>query len=124
MATITTDQLSDLSDYLADNSNADFHEDDDLGVFRTYSGRGMYGRECVGLVISNSEMFEVAMVVGQWLTDNVVDYDLSDAFKNARTDSMGRSMIVYWPSIAIEAAGPDDEADEMDRIIDPSGNIV
>lgn len=48
---------------------------------RSYSGRGMYGRECVACSIRRGEDF--AGLPGGY-----------------RTDSLGLGQIVYWPRVA------------------------
>lgn len=106
IATITKDQLGDLSDFLLDTADATFPEeaeDAELGVFRTYSGRGMYGKECIGMVLSDNDAFKVAMALGDWIREADLDYDLADAFKNPHIDSMGYDTIYYWPSLSVEA---------------------
>ena len=63
---------------------------------RDYSGRGMYGKECLGFTTDN----EIADCVNIALT--LAPGDVIDAaalFNNSRTDSMGRSTIVYFPSV-------------------------
>jgi len=59
------------------------------GTVRTsYSGRGMYGKTCVGIVCDNaSECLEVAGAHG---------------IRGGVVDSMGLSVIVYWPKISAE----------------------
>lgn len=50
-----------------------------------YSGRGMFGKSCYGIVCDDAnECIAEAGALG---------------LRGARTDSMGRSVIVYWPSI-------------------------
>ncbi len=57
-------------------------------VYRQYSGRCMFGKTCIGFVTSDphSLIAEVGVT-------------------GARTDSMGRETIVYWPSIADNGEG-------------------
>ncbi|MEK7414226.1 MAG: hypothetical protein AAB263_13005 [Planctomycetota bacterium] len=55
-----------------------------------YSGRGMFGAQCLGIVCDDPE--DVIAEVG---------------VKGARTDSMGKSVIVYWPSITAPLDGVD-----------------
>jgi hypothetical protein len=51
----------------------------------SYSGRGMYGKECVGVIVASyAEVARAAQIVGREPT----------------TDSMGRGVVAYWPSIA------------------------
>lgn len=60
--------------------------DVDGEVYRHYSGRAMYGSQCLGVVCPYaSEAIEAAARRG---------------ITGARTDSMGRDYIVYWPALA------------------------
>ena len=52
-----------------------------------YSGRGMYGKECVALRGDNINLWEVARSLPEDL--NVPE---------PRTDSMGLGIVIYWPS--------------------------
>lgn len=51
-------------------------------VRESYSGRGMYGKSCMGIVGESAN--EIIAAVG---------------IRGAVTDGMGLSYIVYWPSI-------------------------
>jgi len=60
------------------------------GELREYSGRGMYGKSCLGIVCDDpSDCIEEAVVRG---------------IRGACRDSMGKQAIVYWPSIKVEPA--------------------
>lgn len=109
---ITKDQLTQISDYLQGTCDTDFREDDELGIFRTYSGRGMYGKYCLGLVIAGSDVFEVAMNLAEALIRADADYELVEAFKHVSTDSMGHDTVYYWKNIAVVDEADDGEADE------------
>lgn len=75
----------------------------------SYSGRGMFGRNCVGIVI-DSERDLVSL--GLAIAELVEDEDLKQVLANStRTDSMGRSLIAYWETISCEDA-PDEDEDE------------
>lgn len=50
-----------------------------------YSGRGMYGKECMGVDCDDAD--DCLMVAGRL------------GLKGARTDSLGRGYIVYFPTI-------------------------
>ncbi len=54
-----------------------------------YSGRGMYGRTCVGIV-----------------TDSPEDVIADAGIRGAHTDDMGLSTIVYWPSLSLDKPEP------------------
>lgn len=64
---------------------------------RSYSGRGMFGREClaVSIDVSESEFFSDLIDV----TDSSNIRIVSDAMRNVRTDSLGRGTILYFPSV-------------------------
>ncbi len=80
---------------------------------RRYSGRGMYGRECVGITCANP--FEVVTkLLGHFGEQAIVaerdadpdepeteEYDLFQqlmgVLDNVASDNMGRDMIVYFP---------------------------
>ena len=54
--------------------------------WRSYSGRFMYGKSCVGATLSSSsDLWELAQALYS------VDVRAPD------TDSMGRGIIAYWP---------------------------
>lgn len=65
---------------IADDTGGDFRED--------YSGRGMYGEECVGIV-TDTPM-------------HVIEEAAEKGIRGAKQDSMGKRTIVYWPSLKIQ----------------------
>mgnify|MGYP003395646932 CR=1 FL=1 len=61
---------------------------------RSYSGRFMYGKECLGVTLSR----------GQSETDFVLDiaeFDptVAQLLRHPTSDAMGLGIIIYWPSI-------------------------
>ena len=76
---------------------------------RSYSGRGMYGRNCVGVTLGrNSEYTEFGLGVALALALGEEAADLQ-----ARTDSMGLGSIVYFPNVRWPEGRKDsDESDE------------
>lgn len=76
---------------------------------KDYSGRGMYGRQCIGISGSRSECMAVikACIVelhneAQDDVNDDTDYDFEMAIElvfNYNTDSMGYDTIVYWPGM-------------------------
>ena len=60
---------------------------------RSYSGRGMYGKECVGVTCHS----EITLIFD--MMDHASRNQIKE-LKGCITDSMGRSIIVYWPSVA------------------------
>lgn len=60
--------------------------DEGFGTLREdYSGRGMYGDECVGLVTDDPE--------------NCIEEAASRGIRGAKYDSMGLKTIVYWENV-------------------------
>jgi hypothetical protein len=74
----------------------------------TYSGRCMYGRQCVG--VTTDEPLNFLVAVGWELGRAGLDVGCL----NPRSDSMGRSTIVYFPDI-------EDDGEE-DKNCDDCGN--
>lgn len=71
--------------------------DPDGSIRWGYSGRGMYGQECFGLVGSESEfgrfMVELTVLAGADEARQLVDC--------LCTDSMGRKIIFYFPGVEV-----------------------
>lgn len=81
--TLTSDQMDDLYD-AAHTVNGEIVTD--------YSGRGMFGAECVGIILENEgDLFTFA---------RLFDDDLAELLGNPRWDSMGLREIAYWPDCA------------------------
>lgn len=91
-------------EYIADILDGDPHPH--------YSGRGMYGEECVGVSVNGDpKMFELGYEIGS--NDGMFGQNLVAALSNYRTDSLGRGTIIYWPKISLIDGGDwDDENDE------------
>lgn len=86
---------------------------------RRYSGRCMYGRECLSVTTdSASESVTVVLDVVQACAENGTSEDvveLVDMLRGSRTDSMGRGVVVYWPDISwAECGGEEEEEEEED----------
>lgn len=72
----------------------------------TYSGRGMYGAQCVGWDVQGAD--EV-LRLGAAIT-TVMGDDAPDMIDSASQDSMGRGVIVYFPGWQCDdPIGEDDE---------------
>jgi hypothetical protein len=84
---------------------------------RSYSGRGMYGAECLGIVHPIAGVIFGDIVRGIDMSVDPSDgsmhkalIDVADAFYSARMDSMGRDVIVYFPDIPY--VNDEDESEE------------
>jgi hypothetical protein len=77
-------------------------ETEGYDVTTTYSGRCMYGRRCLGVTVDHSgHIFQLGQLLHEY-----------DEMGEPRTDSMGLSVIVYWP--AIDTADYNDHVKEED----------
>lgn len=71
-----------------------------IEVTEDYSGRGMYGEQCIGVVFDSSgELAEFYIELADIMTDT---QDAKDLASNERQDSMGMSGIAYFPSYKFE----------------------
>jgi hypothetical protein len=76
---------------------------------QSYSGRGMFGRTCVGVIVGRDRTDEVKIGLAIALeiantTDDPMDIadkieELVDEMPTASSDSMGHDSIIYWPSL-------------------------
>lgn len=75
-------------------------DDDELSI-QSYSGRGMNGMECLGVVVPSITVFfhKVLIAVLDPDFDNDDSEDITGAIANMKEDSMGRNDIVYFPNI-------------------------
>lgn len=107
----------------------------DLDVrFRSYSGRAMYGKQCVAITGTMQDVGSVIGTVIKMAADEVIvmatdatsdeEMDkvgeessnldkLIDALMDFRTDSMGYDIVAYWPDI--EPLQEEDEECSVDE---------
>jgi hypothetical protein len=85
----------------------EFHDADDIRT--DYSGRGMYGRTCLGYTGSDVVLFAFRLAVEAAKAD-MEDGDEPDLFTvedylmtlgEPTSDSMGRGAIFYWPGVTV-----------------------
>lgn len=71
---------------------------------RSYSGRGMYGKECVGITcgrfISEFQLAAKIAATLHWYNDTEALEEL--ALLEAKSDSMGLNSIIYFPRMTWE----------------------
>lgn len=67
---------------------------------QTYSGRGMYGKECVGYTVDNGDELFSAVMIATSCEPEEKD-QICGLFRNGvKTDSMGRDqIIIYFPRL-------------------------
>lgn len=81
---------------------------DEDDVRTGYSGRGMYGKTCVGFDLDGSSAL---LALGAALAA-VFPNEYEDFIHRARTDGMGRGIIVYFPGIETDAVESDEDEEE------------
>lgn len=60
-----------------------------------YSGRGMFGKECIGVSGSEQQLWGFALAIG---------LEMAEIFEDPpHRDSLGYDTIWYWPSITVAA---------------------
>lgn len=69
------------------------HVEDGVDVLADYSGRGMYGAQCLAVVGDN--------YVLEMFLDTCLYYGVDARLGNMGQDSMGLSSVFYWPSIEV-----------------------
>jgi hypothetical protein len=95
MTALTDEQFDALYDLANDN---DF-------TVRSYSGRGMMGKECLGIT-TNGSVFSIGLALG---SSEVLEYIFAST--GVREDSMGRGTVVYFPSLAAPIRKSKDDED-------------
>lgn len=77
---------------------------DDMGVeYRSYSGRAMYGEECLGIDCDRNEAASIpAKLVLELMAADEREAAETVAMAQIRTDSMGMGQIVYFQDIKWE----------------------
>lgn len=74
-------------------------EDCEGAYVQRYSGRGMYGRQCLAFVANPADMGQIMMAVRVEMNKN--DHDHRDMPAMAQ-DNMGKNMVYYWPAVGWE----------------------
>ena len=84
---------------------------------RSYSGRGMMGRSCVGVCLdSDGDFASIIRAAGDCDT-------AADLFERRRTETLGYGVIAYWPDfpwIEVDDDGlePEDDAEDVEETIE------
>lgn len=81
---------------------------------RSYSGRGMYGKECVAITTdSHVSAWTIALAIADMNGGNMDLFGLGDP----REDSMGLGRVYYWPQLewpeGVENIGEYAQEDEL-----------
>jgi len=75
-------------------------ENTNIAEVKSYSGRGMYGKECPAMDLE--EIDEIAILFVMLTRDhpNLADW----MARNVKLDNMGTGYVVYWPRASYEQA--------------------
>lgn len=73
--------------------------------YADYSGRGMYGRTCVGIVLDYDAVADLSEAIADAGADEILDRE------GRSQDSLGLNTIIYWTGVTCEDA-PEEEEDE------------
>ncbi len=84
---------------------------------RSYSGRCMYGANCLGVVVDSGIGEVVAEIIEHLagLDDDErgqASREAADAFRGVRKDSIGHGTVVYFPSVPWEDEEQDEEQED------------
>jgi hypothetical protein len=87
---------------------------------RSYSGRGMRGRECVGVTVGRGlSSFQLGVAIAAAMRDDFfpqLQQDLEDLVGlTVREDSMGLDTIVYFPGVEWKDDLDDDDGEDDDE---------
>lgn len=84
---------------------------------RSYSGRGMYGKECLGVTVGRSGIGKLVADIIMQLADMHEDTPhsvVAEAFEGMCTDSMGTGTIVYFPDTPFTVDEEEEDDEEFD----------
>ena len=81
---------------------------------RSYSGRGMYGKTCLGVEIPNLGDFLSDLVEGLVGVEEDECLEVAASIRYLATDSMGQGMIVYFPRTPFDSEDSDEQVEDED----------
>lgn len=68
-------------------------------IYEGYSGRGMYGRRCLGIVVSHGYSYmDMLVKLTQYLDKNECE-DEELELEGVSVDELGLDIIIYFPKI-------------------------
>lgn len=103
--TLTDPEFDELNDIVVNGLEPDAQWRHD------YSGRGMFGARCLGLVLPRGVapaafMFRFGQALGSLDEGAPLSDDLKQALLNAHMDNMGRGSVIYWPQVRTDDGTP------------------
>lgn len=74
-------------------------ENEQCEIYENYSGRGMFGRTCLGVIVQRNDSFmDFIINLTKYMDNNGVE-DTDFSLEGASYDSLGLDTIVYFPNI-------------------------
>lgn len=74
-------------------------ENESYEIYEGYSGRGMFGRTCLGVVVKQGSSFmEFLMNLTKYMDANGVE-DTDFSLEGVSYDALGLDTIVYFPNV-------------------------
>lgn len=74
-------------------------EHEEYEIYENYSGRNMFGRKCLGVVVKQGYSFmEFLMNLTRYMDNNEVE-DTDFKLEGATYDNLGLDTVVYFPNI-------------------------
>lgn len=68
-------------------------------LYENYSGRGMFGRKCLGVVVRSGDSFmDFLIELTKYLDEQGIE-DMDCELESASYDDLGKDTIVYFPRI-------------------------
>lgn len=75
------------------------NENEQYSLYENYSGKCMFGRSCLGVVIKQGYFFmDFIINLTKYMDNNGVE-DIDFSLEGASYDSLGLDTIVYFPNI-------------------------
>lgn len=68
---------------------------------REYSGRGMYGKHCLGVDVERNMMPEAFEICVNLIKNGAETEAIAEFGRGIDYDSMGLGMIIYWPALTL-----------------------
>lgn len=74
-------------------------ENEQYSLYENYSGRGMFGRTCLGVVVKQGYSFmDFLMKLTKYMDDNGIE-DTDFSLEGVAYDNLGLDTVVYFPNI-------------------------
>lgn len=74
-------------------------ENEQYELYENYSGRGMFGRTCLGVIVQRNDSFMDFIINLTRYMDNYDVDDIDFKLEGATYDNLGLDTVVYFPNI-------------------------